>query len=80
LILVAGNLHYPSLLEQLNNHFETRTKIDRVWAEVLGWEGYLPDKEGEQGEDAVDRYEEIEKLQDQIGGFLHELQMLMGNN
>lgn len=74
---------FPPLLEQLNEHYETRTKIDRAWAEVLDWDEYLPDTDDEGGDDdeeTTEDYEEIKKLQDQVGGFLLELKMLMEND
>jgi len=61
---------FPPLMQQLNEHFEGRMKIDETWADILGWSEYrAPDSE--------DGDDEIKVLQSQVVGFLEELRMLM---
>jgi type I restriction-modification system DNA methylase subunit len=58
---------FPSIVEQLNNDFEPRKKIDIIWAQILGWETF-------------ENEEEIKKLHDQVAGFLMELGEMMEND
>jgi type I restriction-modification system DNA methylase subunit len=58
---------FPALVDQLNNNFEPRKKIDQTWARILDWETFEAE-------------EEIEKLHDQVAGFLIELGEMMEND
>ena len=58
---------FPSIVEQLDGDFESRERIDKTWARILGWETF------EDGD-------EIERLHNQLAGFLMELSEMMEND
>lgn len=63
----VATTEFPSMVEQLNGDFEPRKRIDKTWARILGWDTY-------------DDEDELEKLHDQVAGFLIELGEMMDND
>lgn len=55
----------PKLTDQLDEHHAGRTEIDLLWANILEWDKYRTE-------------DDVESLQSQVGGFLHQLEDIMG--